>query len=132
MAFLEISHYEGVHFIGNIPAYKSLYTHLRKSGYELIFKESVLQGGEIKANVDAELVLQVAMDVYESALQRAVLITGDGDFSCLVDFLHKRSLLTTMIAPNKKYCSYLLRKKNLPLVYMNDIISKFEKTPGRH
>ena len=119
-------------FIGYIDSYESLYKYLRDSGFELIFKESVLQAGEIKANVDAEMVLQCVRDVYENATSQAVIVSGDGDFSCLIDFLDEKKLLRTMIAPNRKYCSYLLRKKNLPLVYMNDIISKCEKTPGRH
>ena len=119
-------------FIGYIDSYESLYKYLRDSGFELIFKESVLQAGEIKANVDAEMVLRCVRDVYENAPSQAVIVSGDGDFSCLIDFLDEKKLLRTMIAPNRKYCSYLLRKKNLPLVYMNDIISKCEKTPGRH
>ena len=119
-------------FIGYISSYESLYAYLREAGFELIFKESVLQEGKIKANVDAELVLQAVRDVYEAKPNQVIVVSGDGDFSCLIDFLQAKKLLKTMIAPNRKYCSYLLRKKNLPLVYMNDIISKCEKTPDRH
>jgi uncharacterized LabA/DUF88 family protein len=119
-------------FIGYIPEYEKLYDHLRRSGYTLIFKETVTRSGETKGNVDAELVLRAVRDVFETHPRHVVLVSGDGDFSCLVDFLHERRLLRTLIAPNRKYCSYLLRKKNLPLVFMDDIIAKFEKTPGRH
>lgn len=82
--------------------------------------------------MDAELVLRAVRDVYEVHPKEMVIISGDGDFSCLVDFLQERKLLRTIIAPNRRYCSYLLRKKNLPMVFMDDIIAKCEKTPGRH
>ena len=113
----------------SIESYSALYQHLQSAGFELIFKESIRQAGEIKANVDAELVLQAARDVYEGRLKEAVLVSGDGDFSCLIDFLQRRKLLRTMLAPNRKFCSYLLRKKNLPIVFMDDIISKLRKDP---
>jgi len=120
-------------FIGHIPEYEKLYEHLRQSGYTLIFKETVMQAGETKGNVDAELVLRAVRDVYETQPKQMVIISGDGDFSCLVDFLQEKQLLKTIIAPNRRYCSYLLRKKkNLPIVFMDDIITKCEKTPGRH
>lgn len=119
-------------FIGYIQAYESLYSYLRNCGFNLVFKEAVLQRGETKANVDSEMVLQAVKDHYEEQPEHAVLVTGDGDFSCLVDFLLEKGVFRTIVAPNKDYCSYLLRKKNLSITYMNDIISKCEKTPGRH
>ena len=119
-------------FIGYVESNKSLYTHLRDCGFELVFKEAVLQRGETKANVDAELVLQAVKDFYEEQPKQAVLVSGDGDFACLVDFLNDKGIFRTIVAPNRKYCSYLLRKKNLSLTYMDDIIAKCEKTPGRH
>lgn len=116
-------------FLGYIESHTRLYQHLQASGFEIIFKESVRQAGGIKANVDAELVLQVARDAYENKLKQAIIVSGDGDFSCLIDFLHAKHLLKTMIAPNRKYCSYLLRKKNLPLLYLDDVIAKIRKDP---
>jgi len=119
-------------FIGYIPTYEHLYSYLKESGFTLVFKESVLQAGEIKANVDAELVLQAVRDAYETPPKETVIVSGDGDFSCLIDFLREKGTLKTMVAPNKRYCSYLLRKKNIPIVYMDDVITKCEKTPDRN
>ncbi|MBS4060978.1 MAG: NYN domain-containing protein [Bacteroidetes bacterium] len=77
-------------FIGYVPQYQSLYTQLQKDGYVLIFKPVlVLSGGKVKGNTDAELVLHamIEWDNYEKAL----IVTGDGDFFCLVDYLRKIS-----------------------------------------
>lgn len=44
-------------FIGYIEKNKELYKFLKKSGYNLVFKPTVIHKGETKGNVDAELVL---------------------------------------------------------------------------
>ena len=64
------------------------------------------------------MVLQVLKDFYENNTQKAILITGDGDFACLLDFLVDKKTFFRLLVPNKQYCSYLLRKRNLPTVYL--------------
>ena len=122
---------EVILFMGFLPEQKKMYNSFEKMGYSLIFKETVMQGGRAKGNADAEMVLQCARDTYEKKSYNAVLISGDGDFSCLVDFLEEKNKFTTIIIPNRKYCSYLLRKKNISLTYIQDFIHLFsKKTPG--
>jgi len=71
-------------FIGYVPQNQDLYTNLQKDGYILIFKPTLsLPSGGVKGNVDAELVLH-AMIEYKN-YDKALIITGDGDFYCLVD-----------------------------------------------
>lgn len=48
-----------------------------------------LGDGKRKGNVDAELVLQ-AMIEYPN-YERAIIVTGDGDFGCLVRYLNRTS-----------------------------------------
>ena len=73
-------------FIGYIPGNQPLYTSLQKSGYILVFKPtSPLPDGGVKGNVDAELVLYAMMEI--NAYDKALIITGDGDFYCLIDCL---------------------------------------------
>ena len=68
------------------PGNQALYTRLQNAGYTLVFKTVTYRGeGKPKGNVDAELVLQ-AMIEYPH-YERAVIVTGDGDFSCLVRYL---------------------------------------------
>jgi len=105
-------------FLGHIPKHQPLYNNLTAIGYDLIFKEVTTHLGKPKGNCDAEMVLQVVSDYYEQKLNKAILVTGDGDFACLIDFLCERNAFHRLIAPNIAYTSYLLRKRNLSTVYL--------------
>ena len=96
-------------FIGYVATNQDLYTSLQKNGYILIFKPTLcLPNGKVKGNVDAELVLH-AMIEYPN-YNRAIIVTGDGDFYCLVDYLKKHDKLLKLIIPNRYKYSSLLRK----------------------
>lgn len=96
-------------FIGYLPENQNLYRSLQKCGYVLIFKPVMWNGdGEVKGNVDAELVLQ-AMIEYKNYHQ-AVIISNDGDFYCLVNYLREQGKLRAVISPNRAKCSALLKK----------------------
>jgi len=45
----------------------------------------------VKGNCDAELVLKTTSDFYTKSFERCLLVTGDGDFGCLVEFLRDNS-----------------------------------------
>ena len=77
---------KAVLFIGYIPENQALYTALQQAGFILVFKP-VLQAmrGEPKGNIDADLVLK-AMTEFAN-YERALIVTGDGDFYSLVDYL---------------------------------------------
>ena len=62
-----------------------------------------------KGNVDAELVLH-AMIQYKNYTQ-AIIVTGDGDFYCLIEYLEGKGKLLKILAPTKHYSS-LLREFN--------------------
>ncbi len=98
-------------FIGFVPTNANLYRDLQNWGYIVIFKPTLPDGaGEVKGNCDAELVLQAVSDMYESLYDNAVLVTGDGDFACLVRFLKEKARFKVVISPNYKKASVLLRK----------------------
>lgn len=105
-------------FLGHIAKHQPLYDALIAIGYDLTFKEVTTHGGQPKGNCDAEIVLQAVSDFYEKKLTKAIMVTGDGDFACLIDFLQKKGVFHRLIAPNLQYTSYLLRKRNLPTVYL--------------
>lgn len=105
-------------FLGHISKHQPLYDSLTAIGYHLVFKEVTTHGGQPKGNCDAEMVLHAVSDFYEKKLRKAVIVTGDGDFACLIDFLQKQRVFHCLIAPNLQYTSYLLRKRNLPTVYL--------------
>lgn len=96
-------------FLGYVPELSGLYRDLQSWGYTLIFKPTVRNADEqVKGNCDAEMVLQAMIDL--ARYDRAVIVTGDGDFACLVSHLEKEGKLHQVISPNPKKCSVLLRK----------------------
>lgn len=118
-------------FVGFMPSKTGLYEYLRSCGFTLVFKETAVLGGSIKGNCDAEIVLQVVSDFYTRSYDQAILISGDGDFGCLVEFLSKHEALMCLIVPDKKRCSFLLRKKNqhIVAVFLNEHYHKFTLKP---
>lgn len=100
-------------FIGHVSGNEALYTALQKAGYILIFKPTleIKKQGQIKVkgNVDAELVLHTMIE-WEN-YDKAVIVSGDGDFHCLIEHLEEEGKLLKILAPNQKY-SGLLRKFN--------------------
>jgi len=95
-------------FIGYIPENKNLYAALKRYGYELVFKPTTKdRDGKPKGNIDAELVLHAAAIEFDN-YDKAVVVSGDGDFRCLHEFLIKKSKLSRILIPNKLSASSLL------------------------
>jgi len=112
-------------FIGYIDTNQNLYTSLQKDGYILIFKPTLtLPDGKAKGNVDAELVLHTMVE-YPN-YDKAFIVSGDGDFYCLVDYLKGKDKLLKLMIPNRNRYSSLLRKFSKEMVFMNDLRGKLE------
>lgn len=94
-------------FIGYVSANKNFYKLLRKSGYTIIFKPTLEKNGIIKGNCDAELVLHCMIEFKN--FNKAIIVSNDGDFHCLIEYLIEKDKLLKVIAPSQKYSS-LLRK----------------------
>lgn len=93
-------------FIGYRLGNESLYTNLQKMGYIVILKPTLeLPDGSVKGNVDAELVLHSMIEFPN--YDKAIVVTGDGDFHCLVEYLALQKKLLHLLAPNRKYSSLL-------------------------
>ncbi len=97
-------------FIGLVSSNQRLYTQLQSAGFILIFKPTIRyfkDGKEtVKGNVDAELVLHAAAIEFAN-YDKAVIVTGDGDFACLVEFLADQEKLLHVLTPNAKYSQLL-------------------------
>lgn len=114
-------------FIGLVPKNQSLYTFLQKAGFILVFKPVMeLADGRIKGNVDAELVLHTMIEYHN--YDKAIIVTGDGDFFCLVEYLNKQDKLLKLLVPNAKKYSKLLKSIAVSKIdFMNNLRSKLEK-----
>jgi uncharacterized LabA/DUF88 family protein len=107
-------------FIGYVATNESLYTSLQKYGYILIFKPTLqLADGKVKGNVDTELVLHTMIEYPNYS--KAVIVAGDGDYHCLIDYLKRQDRLYKLIIPNRHKYSSLLRKFAPYMAYMNDL-----------
>ncbi|KAF0152211.1 MAG: hypothetical protein FD143_1308 [Ignavibacteria bacterium] len=113
------------YFIGYVPGNSDLYSSLQQYGYILIFKPTFKNSaGIIKGNCDAELVLQTMIDF--NHYERAVIVSGDGDFSCLIKYLKEKDKLKTVLVPDKNKYSSLLIKASNNIAFMNDLRNKLE------
>lgn len=108
-------------FLGYLPQNQDLYQSLQKAGYILIFKPILeYADGTIKGNCDAELVLQAMIDWEE--YQKAVVVTGDGDFYCLIDWLNKHDKLEMLLVPDRlKYSALFKKTARNRISFMNDL-----------
>lgn len=121
-------------FIGFVDGNNELYTSLQEAGFILIFKPTLkYKDGTTKGNCDAELVLQTMIEFPN--YDKAVIVTGDGDFYCLVKYLSEKGKLSALMIPNElKYSALLKFKIFRPhLRFMNSLKGKLayikEKTP---
>lgn len=96
-------------FIWYLQKNKDMYDALQSYWYTLVFKEVLeLKSGEVKWNVDAELVLQSMIDYPKYG--KALVVTWDWDFSCLIKYLYEQNKLEKLLVPNSKKYSKFLRK----------------------
>lgn len=115
-------------FIGLVGNNQKLYTELQASGFILIFKPTVqyFENGKktVKGNVDAELVLHAAA-IELSNYDKAIIVSGDGDFACLLEFLHDKDKLMHVLTPNHKY-SKLLKPFSKYIIHMSQLRKSVE------
>jgi uncharacterized LabA/DUF88 family protein len=110
-------------FIGYVPEFENMYEQLHESGYLIVLKptfdmtkprpeednkESKInkKGDEkedrpTKGNVDADLVLWAMKELPNYS--QAILVSGDGDFYGLVEYLVEQGKLKKLLAPNAFY-----------------------------
>jgi uncharacterized LabA/DUF88 family protein len=121
-------------FIGYIPENESLYEQMHAAGFLVVLKptfdmttvrEEPKEGTEqkeedkkpVKGNIDADLVLWAMKEM--SSYQKAIIVSGDGDFFSLVEYLEGKGRLLHIMTPSghysrlyNKYEQYVVRLDN--------------------
>jgi uncharacterized LabA/DUF88 family protein len=111
-----------------MPEHSMLYNYLQSIGFEIIFRPTLTnKKGETKGNVDGELILEIAKNHYEQGLNQVVFVSGDGDYYCIVEFLKSKNVSISIISPNQKYLSLLLKRTGVPIVILDDMKDKLQK-----
>ncbi|HUT67437.1 MAG TPA: NYN domain-containing protein [Dehalococcoidales bacterium] len=114
------------YFIGYVPENTGLYNFLQDVGYQLVFKPILkTPEGKIKGNCDAELVLQAMIDL--DKYEKAIIVSSDGDYYCLVNYLLGINKLERVLAPCEKGCSHLLIEASKgEIAYMDNLKQKLD------
>ena len=91
-------------FIGEKPGNVRLYKYLANAGYQLVYKPTLPYKNPTnkvitKGNVDAELVLHTMIEY--NNYDKAIIVSGDGDYYCLVKYLHEEGKLEKLLIPNR-------------------------------
>jgi len=104
-------------FIGYVPENEELYDKMHEAGYAVVLKPTFdmtrprpeenaqPKNGEpekkVKGNVDADLVLWAMKEIPH--YDQAVIVSGDGDFFSLVEYLHSQNKLSKILPPTSQY-----------------------------
>ncbi len=111
-------------FIGYVPEFEAMYEQLHEAGYMIVLKptydmtrpqqepapETIGKDGKksepeekkpVKGNIDADLVLWAMKEL--SNYDKAILVSGDGDFYSLVEYLESKKRLGKILTPSFQY-----------------------------
>lgn len=103
-------------FIGYMPEHESMYEQLHESGYSVVLKptfdmtrprpevsDKEEEKRQTKGNIDADLVLFAMKELKN--YDKAIIVSGDGDFYTLVEYLEEQKKLLKLLAPSGHYSS---------------------------
>lgn len=111
-------------FIGYMSENEALYEYMHELGYLVVLKPTVDVQAQpesdkkadskksddkdkpiVKGNVDAELVLYAMKEMPNYS--KAIIVSGDGDFFSLAEYLQEQGKLAHILTPNWQYSSLL-------------------------
>jgi uncharacterized LabA/DUF88 family protein len=91
---------------------EGLYEKIQEAGFILVFRlHNSAMLGKKKGNVDSDIIFSVMKRLYKDKdFNKVVLVSGDGDYKMLVDFLIEENKLEKILFPNKKFASSLYKE----------------------
>ncbi len=104
-------------FIGYMHEHEDLYEYMHELGFLVVLKptldmnidpddkEANKDKPPTKGNIDADLVLYAMKEIPN--YDKAIIVSGDGDFYGLIEYLHKKRKMLKVLAPNRQYSSLL-------------------------
>ena len=105
-------------FIGYMSENEALYEYMHELGYLVVLKPTVDMSSQetspkteekdkvgVKGNVDADLVLYAMKEIPNYT--KAIIVSGDGDFHGLIEYLNDKNKLAQVLTPNWQYSSLL-------------------------
>jgi hypothetical protein len=105
---------EAYYFLGFVSELeRELYTGLQRAGFILEFREhSVVLKGKKKGNVDCDIVFTALQKLIDESddFNNIYIVSGDGDYIKLVDYLVKKGRFGKILFPNTQFASSLYKK----------------------
>lgn len=102
---------------------EQLYENIQNAGFILVFRQhnSAMIGNK-KGNVDSDIIFSVMKRLQKDQdFDKVVLVSGDGDYKMLVDYLIEESKLEKILFPNRKFRSSLYKQIGAPyFAYLDD------------
>src|SRR3989338_3599761 len=105
------------YFLGYVnEEHQDLYNEIQEAGFILQFKEhSSVMLGKKKGNVDTDIVFAIMKKLYQKEeFGRVVLVSGDGDYKMMVDFLLEENRFEKILFPDQKRASSLYKTIGAP------------------
>jgi uncharacterized LabA/DUF88 family protein len=111
-------------FIGYVPEFEDMYLQLHDAGYAIVLKptfdmtrprpemsdksdhkdhrsDNKEEDKKTKGNIDADLVLWAMKELPH--YEKGIIVSGDGDFYTLVEYLEQQGKLLKLLAPSGHY-----------------------------
>lgn len=101
-------------FIGYVPEFEDMYVQLHETGYAVVLKptfdmtkpqkeakDKTEDDKPVKGNIDADLVLWAMKEMPH--YDKCLIVSGDGDFYTLVEYLDQQKKLLKLLAPTGHY-----------------------------
>lgn len=103
---------EAYYYLGYVSEdEQDLYNNLQKAGFILSFREhsSTLKGSK-KGNVDSDIVFGIMRKLIDNEpFDKVFIVSCDGDYKKLVDYLVKKEKFGKMLFPNEEFASSLYK-----------------------
>jgi uncharacterized LabA/DUF88 family protein len=110
-----------------------LYENIQSAGFILVFRqhhEAMI--GTKKGNVDSDIIFTIMKRIYlKEKFDNVVLVTGDGDYKMLVDFLIEINRLEKIVFPDSQRYSSLYKRIDMKYrssLNEKDVMRKIELT----
>jgi uncharacterized LabA/DUF88 family protein len=114
---------------------EQLYENIQNAGFILVFRQhNSAMIGKKKGNVDSDIIFSVMKRLQEDPdFDKILLVSGDGDYKMLIDYLIEESKLEKILFPNKKFRSSLYKEIGAPyFAYLDDKDVKKKIALRRH
>ncbi|MFA4999766.1 MAG: NYN domain-containing protein [Patescibacteria group bacterium] len=116
---------QAYYFLGYVQeTNQKLYEEIQGAGFILVFREhSPAMIGKKKGNVDSDIIFQIMKKMYKREdFDKIILVSGDGDYKLLVDFLIEENRFGKILFPDRSKSSSLYKSLlNRFFAYLDDI-----------